>query len=146
MRQALQHEVLVVEDDSELAAAICSVLEVEGCATASAETGDSALALLAAGLEPCVVLLDMHMPGMPADQFLRELRKYPAGGRLPVVVLTGLSDPLPALAVDRVLRKPFPLETLIGVVDQHCGCSVGKRETVGGPHPHRPPWKMGTGE
>ncbi len=133
-----------MEDDPELSAAIVSALEIEGCATAAAGSGDAALALMAGGAEPCLVLLDIHMPGIPAHDFLTELRKIPAGERVPVVVLTGLSDPLPVLPVDRVLRKPFPLETLIEIVDQHCGCSIGKAESLGPPHPHRPPWKTGT--
>ena len=142
--QPVKHEVLVVEDDPELSAANLSALEIEGCSTAAAESRDAALALMAAGAEPCLVLLDVHMPGISSEQFLAELRKIPAGERVPVVVLTGLSDPLPVLPVNRVLRKPFPLETLIEIVDQHCGCSIGKTESAGPLHPHRPPWKTGT--
>ncbi len=144
MREPTEHEVLVVEDDSELRAAILAALEIEGCATASAESGDAALELLAGGREPCLVLLDIHMPGIPSREFLTELRKIPACEHVPVVVLTGLSDPLPVLPVDRVLRKPFPLETLIEIVDQHCGCSIGRTESAGPRHGHRPPWKTGT--
>jgi CheY-like chemotaxis protein len=140
----VRHQVLVVEDDAELREAICGVLDSEGCPSASAENGDSALDLLAHGMEPCLILLDYRMPGISAHEFLDRLRSLPGGGRVPVVVLTGSSDALPMLEADRILRKPFPPERLVRIVDEHCGCSVGKVESGGGTHAHYPPWKTGT--
>src|SRR5262249_10919323 len=52
------HLVLVVEDDEDVREAMRSVLEDEGHRAATADNGQSALAVLRGGLRPCVVLLD----------------------------------------------------------------------------------------
>jgi len=37
---------------------------------------------------PCVILLDMNMPGMTGVETLRELKSHPALRKLPVIMLT----------------------------------------------------------
>jgi two-component system response regulator len=62
-----------------------------------ARDGVEALALLlptdgSAGLDPCIVLLDINMPKIGGLQVLHTLRQHPATRTLPVVMLTSSSD------------------------------------------------------
>src|SRR5689334_4100689 len=59
-----RHRVLLVEDDLESREALKEYLRLEGLQVAAADDGEAALATLRAGFAPCVILLDMHMPGV----------------------------------------------------------------------------------
>lgn len=108
--------VLVVEDEAPLRAVIRRNLERRGVHVAEARTAAEALAALAAG-DPDLLLLDINLPDRTGWDVLRELR---ASGRTPrTVVLSAVRvspDRLREFAVDSYLPKPFPIESLIGLV------------------------------
>ncbi|PXA88741.1 sigma-54-dependent Fis family transcriptional regulator [Caulobacter sp. D4A] len=78
--------VLVVDDDPTQRRLIQAVLEREGFAVSHAESGDAAMAHLAAGAPADVILLDLVMPGLPGQEALKEMRAR--GYAQPVIVLT----------------------------------------------------------
>ena len=78
--------VLVVDDDPTQRRLIQAVLEREGFAVCHAESGDAAMAHLAAGAPADVILLDLVMPGLPGQEALKEMRAR--GYAQPVIVLT----------------------------------------------------------
>jgi CheY-like chemotaxis protein len=43
--------------------------------------------------EPCVILLDLDLPGMTGNEFLRTLRDGGTLDGIPVIILTGSDDP-----------------------------------------------------
>ena len=80
--------VMVVEDDSEMNALECELLEVCGMRTVPAYTGAEALSVAdAAGAD--AVLLDVMLPEMDGFETCRRLRLKGARG-IPIVMVTAL--------------------------------------------------------
>jgi CheY-like chemotaxis protein len=116
-----ERTILVVDDEPSIRDLIVAVLEEEGYAARSAETGFQAIELVAA-VRPDLVLLDMMMPQMDGQETMRRMRQMPEGKELPVVVMSA------AVTADRLtdgvaafIAKPFDLvallETIEGVLD-----------------------------
>ena len=107
--------ILLVDDDDLVRDSVTLLLEALGHAVTAAEGGEQALALLAEGLRPQVILLDRNMPGLDGLEVLARIRRnHPA---LPVLLATGRIEDLPieALAADprlRITPKPFTVSTL----------------------------------
>lgn len=113
------NRVLVVDDDLGIREMLRAILELEGFAVTLASGGAQALALLTEAREPWVVLMDVMMPGLTGLDVCARLREAgPVGARHHVALMTaGLLDddecPLPARTI---LRKPFDLDTVVGLV------------------------------
>ena len=84
--------ILVVEDDRDIRESLQDLLEVEGYAVTTAENGRDALEQLQRMDAPSVILLDLMMPVMSGDEFLRELRKDGALASIPVLVVSAWTD------------------------------------------------------
>lgn len=80
--------VLVVDDEISIVSAFTETLELEGYATAPANSAEHGLRLLDEGLKPDAVLLDLRMPGMGGLGFLLSLRAHPDRRQIPVAVVT----------------------------------------------------------
>src|SRR5262245_21756397 len=108
MRTTEGGDVLVVEDDVDMAEVIVLALEQSGYPARIAENRVEALDAVALRM-PALVLLDMFMPVMDGWRCARELRtRY--GHRLPIVVVTAaehLRARTRELDIDDVLPKPF---------------------------------------
>jgi len=113
--------VLVVEDDASTRSLFKRLLEKEGWAVVEAENGRVALEQLA-GVQPCLILLDLMMPEMDGFEFLEEMRRQEAWRHIPVVVvtskdLTETDRQRLSGQVDKVLQKgAYRAEDLLGVV------------------------------
>ncbi|MCJ7551554.1 MAG: response regulator, partial [Anaerolineae bacterium] len=80
--------VLIVDDqpaNRRLLAGALSTLDVN---VIEAQTGEEALAIARQGHELCVVLLDVHMPGMDGYTLASELRQNPNTATLPIVFIS----------------------------------------------------------
>src|SRR5438445_6065998 len=93
VRLALSLPVLIVDDDADVRDAMEFLLRSEGYRTVTAADGDDALTKLRAGLEPCLILLDLMMPWKDGFQFRREQMRDPRLSAIPVVVLSGRHQP-----------------------------------------------------
>jgi len=113
--------VLVVDDDVDIADSIGDVLRGGGYDVEQVGDGHSALAAVARA-RPALVLLDWRLPNEPAGSSLvRKLRD--AVGYVPVVVLSADPQSLQearAAAVSDYLPKPFDVNDLLALVDEHC--------------------------
>jgi PAS domain S-box-containing protein len=108
-------KVLVVDDDELIRSALGGILKVLGYSASLAESGEAALDLLEAGLEPQVVILDMNMPGLGGSGTLPRLRSLRPG--LPVLLATGRVDQTALNLVESdpdtlLLPKPFSISEI----------------------------------
>jgi CheY-like chemotaxis protein len=107
-----QH-VFVVEDNPEVAAGICAVLEVLGCTVRHALTADEALEVLIQGAAFDFVLSDVHLPGkMSGIDFAEQVRaRWPTQK---IALMTGYADELERAKLGGVivLAKPFNIDEL----------------------------------
>jgi CheY-like chemotaxis protein len=109
--------VLVVEDDPDIRQVVVTALEDEGFHTASASNGAEALKVLERLPRPVLLFVDLMMPVMDGPSLIAALRANDKLATLPVVVMSAASDGVPGYPM---LRKPFKLEDLVGIVDSYC--------------------------
>jgi len=108
--------VLVVDDDEATRAAEHAVLEHHGFRVIEASDGEEAMRVLHED-PPAVVVLDVQMPGVDGPSFAREMRM--ALRRVPLIVLTGKSDPrreADRMNAEAYLAKPFDARELVNAV------------------------------
>lgn len=131
MSEALQ--ILVVDDDEVSREVLRVLLEGEGYAVETAESGDAAIAQLGASGRtlPGVMLVDMQMPGARSDELARQLRDV-CGPQTLLLAMSG-SRPEDELTrgFDAFLLKPFSMKQFAAVVHGgRAGASSGD-ETSG---------------
>jgi DNA-binding NtrC family response regulator len=114
-------DILVVDDDEDLAAALTDVLADAGHSVRAAENGWAGLAALDERL-PDLVLLDIEMPSLDGPGMANEMFIHDAGReRIPILLVSAFVD-LPAVAkrigTPYSAAKPCELGKLLGLVDQ----------------------------
>jgi CheY-like chemotaxis protein len=110
--------VLIVEDDPDIRLLFSTALSVRGYEVDTAGNGDEALAALASGPLPTVIIADLHMPVMDGWKFLSALHANPRLSTIPVVVLTAADDPdREAPRPDTILIKPVSTQALIDAIE-----------------------------
>lgn len=120
-RSAEPPTVLVVDDDGDLLEVLQEAITGEGYSVVTARNGKDALDLLRGGATPCVILLDLKMPGMSGEEFRRRQLADPQLCDIPVVGFTGLSDvEARRLALSSYLRKPVKLHHLLETIAHYC--------------------------
>ncbi len=120
--------VLVVEDDDMIREGIVLTLEEEGFSVMGVADGAAALRYLESLQrtgrgQPGLILLDMRMPRLDGWSFVEAYRAMPVS-HAPIVVITAAPDAAKRAAeigADGVISKPFDLDDLIAVVEQHVG-------------------------
>jgi DNA-binding response OmpR family regulator len=111
---------VLIEDDEALARLLSSHLRATGHDVTVAPTAEAAIADLAGGLRPDLLLLDINLPGETGWSVIRD-DAYAAAGRPPVLVVSAMSvSParLRELGIAGYLPKPFALETLRSTIDR----------------------------
>lgn len=109
------HRVLVVEDDPALRDIYAGALRGYGHEVRTAADGTAALDCLANDWSPCVVFLDLRMPGMDGWELTRRLRADQRWRELPVVVVAAhfrIDQEAADIGAAAWLQKPFDLARL----------------------------------
>jgi CheY-like chemotaxis protein len=122
--------ILVIDDDEDIRTVLQEVLAAAGYQVEVARDGAEALAKLP-GAAPPLILLDMMMPNMDGETFLKTLRGTPHMQDALVVVVSGsagVRQRASTLDVAGCLEKPFELDALMGVVSRLA------RKPLRGPH------------
>ncbi len=121
--------ILLIDDDPDAREAVAESLGRQGYAVDLAADGAEALARLARDPVPCVIVLDLLMPGMDGAEFLARVREDPRLADIPVVVATGIATGKVRSLVRAAayLFKPFELNELRLEIDRLCGGSAGGR-------------------
>jgi len=116
--------VLVIEDDPNVRGLLQTLLASEGYEVATASDGIAGL-IKAAQRPPALVVLDLMMPDLGGVRVLEELEGDPALSGVPVVIVTGKEEAIPALrqrlGADSVFLKPFGVEELLARVEELTG-------------------------
>jgi|SRR5579884_1005888 len=112
-------QVLIVDDDRAIREMLRVALEVEGYAVRVLSDGRDVVETLRGMSEPCVLLMDLMMPGVSGWDVCQALMADVHLARHPVVVMTaglmkGDSAPPPARTL---LCKPFELERVYALVE-----------------------------
>lgn len=110
--------ILLVDDDSELAHMVETLLQREGMHTTHAATGSAALAALQNVL-PDVLVLDVMLPDANGLDLCRRLRSEAVD--VPILMLTARGDPMDRvlgleIGADDYLGKPFEPRELVARV------------------------------
>jgi DNA-binding response OmpR family regulator len=110
--------VLVVEDDESIAEFVESVLRDEGYTVTTAGSGEEGLRRVHSD-QPDVILLDLLLPGIGGEAFLRDLRER-EGSTAPVILMTAAreAEAEGGVVAEGLLLKPFELSQLLGEVER----------------------------
>jgi CheY-like chemotaxis protein len=108
--------VLIVEDDPSIVEFVDAILHDEGYQVEAASDGQEGLRRVGEAA-PDLILLDLLLPVMSGEAFLRELRRR-VGTAIPVILMTATRDagPSDAAPAEGVLLKPFELNALLAEV------------------------------
>lgn len=83
--------VLVIDDEPDVQTYLATLLEKEGFTVVTAGDGEEGFAQVVES-KPDLIFLDIMMPKKIGIMLYRRIRKEPAIGSVPVVILTGLSQ------------------------------------------------------
>jgi len=125
--------VLVVEDHEFAREAVAALLSSMGYDVVEAENGRDALAAMAKGALPDVILLDLMMPIMDGWEFMKRQRRDWRLCTIPTIVVTGVASHDPRcleMPVVRFLRKPYTAERLIAAIDAEVSVPEAARQTA----------------
>ena len=108
-------DILIVDDETNIRRLLASLLEAEGHAARTAESGEDGLSAVA-DREPDVVLLDLALPGASGLEILATLRTtHPA---LPVIMMSGRATLTDAVRATKIgafhfIEKPLSAEAVL---------------------------------
>ncbi len=111
-------EILLVEDNPDLAYGLRNNLEIEGYDVTVAEDGELGLQR-ALELDPSLVILDLMLPKLDGYRVLRAIRE--AGSQVPVLILTAKGEEADKvlgfrMGADDYVTKPFGVLELLARV------------------------------
>jgi CheY-like chemotaxis protein len=126
----MQHIVLIVEDNESCVAPLeIALMTRPDLAVRIAATAHEALRILNSGDPPIAALVtDLHLPRIDGFELIERVRALPCHARLPIVVLSGDSDPdtpdrVKALGAAAYFSKPYSpaavRQTLERLIDVH---------------------------
>jgi CheY-like chemotaxis protein len=128
--------VLVVDDDRQMVATLCDVLELNGWKAQGAFTGGEALAAIRWPTGFDCILMDIKMPGMDGLAAVKAIRAERPDAR--IIVMTALAGPDPwkdaqRAGAARVLAKPVDPQRLLQIMDALCSSPPGAGQDPSGP-------------
>jgi CheY-like chemotaxis protein len=95
------------------------VVELVGCSALTATSAEEGLALLSHN-RPCMIVLDLLMPGMSGAEMLQRIRLDPALTSMPVLISTSAPERAPRGVP--VLPKPIDVDALRKWIRSSCNC------------------------
>jgi CheY-like chemotaxis protein len=105
----MPNRILIVEDDLAVRDALAEAMAGSGAEIDVATDGVDALARLRSGPRPSVILLDLRLPRLGGEDFLREMRADPRLEHLPVITMTGGTSAAEGNGIVARLHKPGDL-------------------------------------
>jgi two-component system, OmpR family, alkaline phosphatase synthesis response regulator PhoP len=116
------HQILIVEDEPDIAESLRYNFERDGFKTQIAESGEKGLRLaLNENYPPSLIILDLMLPGMSGLELCRRLRREPQTRKTPIIMLTAKAaeaDKIAGLEIgaDDYIVKPFSVKEVLARV------------------------------
>ncbi|HEY0658505.1 MAG TPA: response regulator, partial [Pyrinomonadaceae bacterium] len=114
--------ILIVEDDADIAESLHYNFKREGFRPLIAESGEKGLRLaLDEKNSPALIILDLMLPGMSGMELCRRLRREPLTENTPIIMLTAKAAETDKIAglelgADDYIVKPFSVKEVIARV------------------------------
>jgi PAS domain S-box-containing protein len=126
----IMKHILVIDDDDSLRKVIVKALSKQGYRITEASSGAEGIRLARSEL-PELVVSDVNMPGTDGFAVLKALRGGPATSAIPIILMTGNSDPDGLRqgmdgGADDYLAKPFVMRELFATV----GARLERKEAM----------------
>lgn len=115
----MNRTILVIEDDHDTRVAIRQALENTGHRIYSATNGSEGLRLLRKIGTPDLIVVDMIMPIMNGEEFIKAKEKSKEFAKIPLLVITSFKEKLALIGDNSFLMKPLDLDLLISKVDSY---------------------------
>ena len=115
-------QILIIEDDSDIAESLLYNFRREGFTAEIAESGEKGLRrALDEKATPTLIILDLMLPGMSGIEICKRLRRDALTEKTPIIILTARSSEADKIAgleagADDYLVKPFSFKELIARV------------------------------
>jgi len=121
-------QILIVEDEADLAESLAFHLQREGFACRRAADGQTAIAEVTRQ-PPDLIILDRMLPALSGEEVAMRLKADPRTAHIPIVMLTAKTEDADelvgfALGADDYIRKPFSSKLLIARI----GAILRRRE------------------
>ncbi len=116
------HEILIIEDDADIAESLQYNFKREGFRPVIAESGEKGLRLaLDEKHPPSLIILDLMLPGMSGMELCRRLRRETLTEKTPIIMLTAKAaetDKIAGLDIgaDDYIVKPFSVKEVVARV------------------------------
>lgn len=114
--------ILIIEDDADIAESLQYNFKREGFRPIIAESGEKGLRLaLDEKNPPSLVILDLMLPGMSGMELCRRLRREPLTEKTPIIMLTAKAAEIDKIAglelgADDYIVKPFSVKEVVARV------------------------------
>jgi two-component system alkaline phosphatase synthesis response regulator PhoP len=118
----MQQNILIVEDDADIAEGLHYNLKREGFRPTIAESGEKGLRMaLDERTSPSLILLDIMLPGMSGMELCRRLRRETLTEKTPIIMLTAKAAEAEKIAgleigADDYIVKPFSVKEVLARV------------------------------
>ena len=99
-----QKTILIIEDERSLREALVDILRIKEFRTLSAINGSEGVEI-ALREHPELILLDIIMPEMDGMAALKKIRDDAWGKKVPIIILTNLSETVDQFAADAKAQK-----------------------------------------
>ncbi len=115
-------QILIIEDDADIAESLQYNFKREGFRPVIAESGEKGLRLaLDEKNPPSLVILDLMLPGMSGMELCRRLRREPLTEKTPIIMLTAKAAEIDKIAglelgADDYIVKPFSVKEVVARV------------------------------
>lgn len=127
---AAKPTILLVDDDDDFRLILGEAFRLEGYRVLDAQTGEAALSVLDDVVRrrqrlPDLLVLDLMMPRMGGMELLQRLRRSARWARLPVVVVTGVNDPMLCVRLDLPIAFKPHTESILDAVRHRLATALG---------------------
>lgn len=113
--------ILIVDDSEDMRTLLGQVLEGEGYTLFYAEDGDVAVSQ-AVKHHPCLILMDMSLPGISGWEAVEQLRAMPDCQHTPIIAVTAYvtkadEERAKAVGCNAHLGKPFDIMQVLDMIE-----------------------------